>query len=80
MVIYKRKLYIDKDPTRTKFIQSKSTGKMMGRRSIKKGERQDKILNIRDRETGELFGFTPQNVTTIRGSNIARGHTIRRKL
>lgn len=81
MVVYKKKFYVDPDPTHTKFLMNKSTGKMMGRRKIHKNERQDKILNIRNSENGQLYGFTPKGITTIRGSSIARGSTrIRREL
>jgi hypothetical protein len=73
----KRKLYVDKGPTRTVYLQDKSTGQLEGRRLIKKNERQDKILNLREEGTGRIFGFLPEGRKTIpvKGSNERRGYT-----
>jgi hypothetical protein len=63
------RFYVDKDPTGTIYLQSKTTGKLRGRRVAKKGEKSDKILNIRVKEPGEasgqIYGFLPAGKKTI---------------
>lgn len=77
----KRKFYVDKDPTRTIYIQAKKTGKLKGRRLARKGEKSDKILNIRvkspEEESGQIYGFLPSGRKTIsvKGSGRSRGYS-----
>ena len=79
----KPKLYVDTDPTKTIYIQNEE-GLMQGRRHIKKYERADKLLNLREKSSGRLYGFLPSGITKIQvhGSSHSRGttRTLRRQL
>lgn len=81
MAKIKYKLYVDHDPTRTVALQSKKTGRFYGRRTARKGEKSDKILNIRVREpeseSGQVRGFLPAGKTRIpvKGNARARGYS-----
>lgn len=82
MVQYRKKpnFYVDKDPTRTRFLMDRKTGLLEGRRLVKKGERSDNILNIREKSSGEIYGFLPKGITRfpVKASNTSRGHLRRR--
>lgn len=75
------RFYADPDPTRTKFLMDKQTGKLKGRRLAKKGERSDQLLNIRVKKpseaSGQIFGFLPSGVTRIpvKASSTSRATT-----
>lgn len=77
--IPKRLIYIDRDDRQTKALRNPRTGKLLGRRAVKKGERGDKTFPRRVRSGpwgGIILGRS--KAIKVRGSKTARAH--KRKL
>ena len=71
-VISKRLIRIDR-VYGTRYIQSKRTGKLLGRKSVR--GYGDKTAVRRERKTGRIFGRTSK--IKVRSSNRAKGYTRR---
>jgi len=73
LVIPKRLVYVDRD-FKTTFVQSKRTGKMMGRKRVPGYGDKTAVLRVKSGEFGgAIMGRTKP--IEIRGSNRARAHT-----
>lgn len=77
----KYKLYIDRDDTQTVATRNSETGRLTGRRVIRKRERGDKTFPRRvsspKKYAGEIMGRS--QAIQVRGDSEKRG-TIRRRL